>query len=137
MPQSTRLQRVPSSVSPEYSWCVLVLNRFQLQGFPFCFRFPVQNVQGVQVLALKSETHVLMQLSPRAIVSLSWISPFVSCHQTSVFTPAYGSVTNVRVNSSMTTGQVLNLLLHKFRVSINLHYLSVHLQSRNNLYLCL
>ncbi|XP_041803654.1 ras association domain-containing protein 4a isoform X2 [Chelmon rostratus] len=35
---------------------------------------------------------------------------------TSVFTPAYGSVTNVRVNSSMTTEQVLNLLLHKFRV---------------------
>ncbi|XP_034537072.1 ras association domain-containing protein 4a [Notolabrus celidotus] len=37
-------------------------------------------------------------------------------HKTSVFTPAYGSVTNVRVNSSMTTIQVLNLLLHKFRV---------------------
>lgn len=37
--------------------------------------------------------------------------------QTSVFTPAFGSVTNVRVNSSMTTGQVLNLLLHKFRVN--------------------
>uniref|UniRef100_A0A3B4B6T9 Ras-associating domain-containing protein n=1 Tax=Periophthalmus magnuspinnatus TaxID=409849 RepID=A0A3B4B6T9_9GOBI len=38
-------------------------------------------------------------------------------HKTSVFTPAFGSVTNVRVNSSMTTIQVLNLLLHKFRVS--------------------
>ncbi|XP_017268571.1 ras association domain-containing protein 4a isoform X2 [Kryptolebias marmoratus] len=37
-------------------------------------------------------------------------------HKTSVFTPAYGSVTNVRVNSSMTTEHVLNLLLHKFRV---------------------
>ncbi|XP_037535090.1 ras association domain-containing protein 4-like [Nematolebias whitei] len=37
-------------------------------------------------------------------------------HKTSVFTPAYGSVTNVRVNSSMTTEQVLSLLLHKFRV---------------------
>uniref|UniRef100_A0A3Q3FHZ9 Ras association domain family member 4a n=1 Tax=Labrus bergylta TaxID=56723 RepID=A0A3Q3FHZ9_9LABR len=37
-------------------------------------------------------------------------------HKTSVFTPAFGSVTNVRVNSSMTTIQVLNLLLHKFRV---------------------
>uniref|UniRef100_A0A3Q3BN71 Ras association domain family member 4a n=1 Tax=Kryptolebias marmoratus TaxID=37003 RepID=A0A3Q3BN71_KRYMA len=33
-------------------------------------------------------------------------------HKTSVFTPAYGSVTNVRVNSSMTTEHVLNLLLH-------------------------
>uniref|UniRef100_A0AAV2JK50 Uncharacterized protein n=1 Tax=Knipowitschia caucasica TaxID=637954 RepID=A0AAV2JK50_KNICA len=37
-------------------------------------------------------------------------------HKTSVFTPAFGSVTNVRVNSLMTTVQVLNLLLHKFRV---------------------
>ncbi|KAL6487189.1 hypothetical protein MHYP_G00038150 [Metynnis hypsauchen] len=40
-------------------------------------------------------------------------------HKTSVFTPAYGSVTNVRVNSKMTTQQVLNLLLHKFRVENN------------------
>uniref|UniRef100_A0A3P9JY39 Ras association domain family member 4a n=1 Tax=Oryzias latipes TaxID=8090 RepID=A0A3P9JY39_ORYLA len=37
-------------------------------------------------------------------------------HKTSVFTPAFGSVTNVRVNSSMTTRHVLSLLLHKFRV---------------------
>uniref|UniRef100_A0A8C9S0U3 Ras association domain family member 4a n=1 Tax=Scleropages formosus TaxID=113540 RepID=A0A8C9S0U3_SCLFO len=37
-------------------------------------------------------------------------------HKTSVFTPAYGSVTNVRVNSTMTTQQVLQLLLNKFRV---------------------
>ncbi|XP_057164457.1 ras association domain-containing protein 4 isoform X2 [Ursus arctos] len=37
-------------------------------------------------------------------------------HKTSVFTPAYGSVTNVRVNSTMTTVRVLTLLLNKFRV---------------------
>ncbi|XP_007936824.1 ras association domain-containing protein 4 [Orycteropus afer afer] len=37
-------------------------------------------------------------------------------HKTSVFTPAFGSVTNVRVNSTMTTLQVLTLLLNKFRV---------------------
>ncbi|XP_063290665.1 ras association domain-containing protein 4 [Pelobates fuscus] len=37
-------------------------------------------------------------------------------HKTSVFTPAYGSVTNVRVTSTMNTSQVLNLLLRKFRV---------------------
>ncbi|XP_061693023.1 ras association domain-containing protein 4a isoform X1 [Syngnathoides biaculeatus] len=37
-------------------------------------------------------------------------------HKTSVFTPAFGSVTNVRVNSAMTTIQVLNMLLQKFRV---------------------
>ncbi|XP_037659929.1 ras association domain-containing protein 4 isoform X2 [Choloepus didactylus] len=37
-------------------------------------------------------------------------------HKTSVFTPAYGSVTNVRVNSTMTALQVLTLLLNKFRV---------------------
>ncbi|XP_049646732.1 ras association domain-containing protein 4 [Suncus etruscus] len=37
-------------------------------------------------------------------------------HKTSVFTPAYGTVTNVRVNSTMTTLHVLTLLLNKFRV---------------------
>ncbi|EPQ12980.1 Ras association domain-containing protein 2 [Myotis brandtii] len=38
-------------------------------------------------------------------------------HKTSVFTPAYGSVTNVRINSTMTTPQVLKLLLNKFKAS--------------------
>uniref|UniRef100_A0A3B3TC50 Ras association domain family member 4a n=1 Tax=Paramormyrops kingsleyae TaxID=1676925 RepID=A0A3B3TC50_9TELE len=38
-------------------------------------------------------------------------------HKTSIFTPTYGSVTNVRVKSTMTTVQVLRLLLNKFRVS--------------------
>jgi len=33
-----------------------------------------------------------------------------------VFTPAYGSVTNVRINSTMTTPQVLKLLLNKFKI---------------------
>ncbi|XP_068111419.1 ras association domain-containing protein 4 isoform X2 [Hyperolius riggenbachi] len=37
-------------------------------------------------------------------------------HKTSVFTPAYGSVTNVRITSMMDTVQVLSLLLKKFRV---------------------
>ncbi|KAG8574726.1 hypothetical protein GDO81_009298, partial [Engystomops pustulosus] len=38
-------------------------------------------------------------------------------HKTSVFTPAYGSVTNVRINSTMSTPQVLKLLLNKFKKS--------------------
>ncbi|XP_028922475.1 ras association domain-containing protein 2 [Ornithorhynchus anatinus] len=37
-------------------------------------------------------------------------------HKTSVFTPAYGSVTNVRINSTMTAPQVLRLLLNKFKI---------------------
>ncbi|KFO65100.1 Ras association domain-containing protein 2, partial [Corvus brachyrhynchos] len=40
----------------------------------------------------------------------------VCAPQTSVFTPAYGSVTNVRINSTMTTPQVLKLLLNKFKI---------------------
>ncbi|MGH0145022.1 UNVERIFIED_CONTAM: hypothetical protein FKN15_026811 [Acipenser sinensis] len=36
--------------------------------------------------------------------------------QTAVFTPAFGSVTNVRINSTMTTPQVLKLLLNKFKI---------------------
>lgn len=41
---------------------------------------------------------------------------FVSFPQTAVFTPAYGSVTNVRINSCMTTPQVLKVLLNKFKI---------------------
>ncbi|XP_051972159.1 ras association domain-containing protein 2-like [Xyrauchen texanus] len=37
-------------------------------------------------------------------------------HKTAVFTPAFGSVTNVRVNSCMTTTQVLRVLLNKFKI---------------------
>ncbi|XP_058268793.1 ras association domain-containing protein 2b [Hemibagrus wyckioides] len=35
---------------------------------------------------------------------------------TAVFTPAFGSVTNVRINSSMTTSQVLRVVLNKFKI---------------------
>ncbi|XP_053181109.1 ras association domain-containing protein 2b [Scomber japonicus] len=37
-------------------------------------------------------------------------------HKTSVFTPAFGSVTNVRINSCMKTPQVLRVLLNKFKI---------------------
>ncbi|XP_062870218.1 ras association domain-containing protein 2b [Trichomycterus rosablanca] len=37
-------------------------------------------------------------------------------HKTAVFTPTFGSVTNVRINSSMTTSQVLRVLLNKFKI---------------------
>ncbi|XP_026075494.1 ras association domain-containing protein 2b [Carassius auratus] len=36
--------------------------------------------------------------------------------KTAVFTPAFGSVTNVRVNSCMTTAQVMRVLLNKFKI---------------------
>ncbi|KTF98049.1 hypothetical protein cypCar_00007673 [Cyprinus carpio] len=37
-------------------------------------------------------------------------------HKTAVFTPKFGSVTNVRVNSCMTTAQVMRVLLNKFKI---------------------
>ncbi|KAA8592681.1 hypothetical protein FQN60_018136, partial [Etheostoma spectabile] len=37
-------------------------------------------------------------------------------HKTSVFTPAFGSMTNVRINSCMRTPQVLRVLLNKFKI---------------------
>ncbi|XP_050976301.1 ras association domain-containing protein 2b isoform X2 [Labeo rohita] len=37
-------------------------------------------------------------------------------HRTAVFTPAFGSVTNVRVNSCMNTAQVMRVLLNKFKI---------------------
>ncbi|XP_030059044.1 ras association domain-containing protein 4 isoform X2 [Microcaecilia unicolor] len=48
-------------------------------------------------------------------------------HKTSVFTPAYGSITNVRVNSTMTTPQVLSLLLNKFKVESSPHEFALYL----------
>ncbi|XP_028279976.1 ras association domain-containing protein 4a [Parambassis ranga] len=63
----------------------------------------------------RSRTHTAKDLQRLRTHRFSINGHFYN-HKTSVFTPAYGSVTNVRVNSSMTTGQVLNLLLHKFRV---------------------
>ncbi|KAM4591557.1 ras association domain-containing protein 4a isoform 1-T3 [Odontesthes bonariensis] len=63
----------------------------------------------------RSNTHTARDLQRLRTHRFSINGHFYN-HKTSVFTPAYGSVTNVRVNSSMTTGQVLNLLLHKFRV---------------------
>uniref|UniRef100_A0A3Q1JNQ5 Uncharacterized protein n=1 Tax=Anabas testudineus TaxID=64144 RepID=A0A3Q1JNQ5_ANATE len=63
----------------------------------------------------RSKTHTARDLQRLRTHRFSINGHFYN-HKTSVFTPAYGTVTNVRVNSSMTTGQVLNLLLHKFRV---------------------
>lgn len=37
-------------------------------------------------------------------------------HKTAVFTPKFGSVTNVRINSCMTTAQVMRVLLNKFKI---------------------
>uniref|UniRef100_A0A3B4XTJ6 Ras association domain family member 4a n=1 Tax=Seriola lalandi dorsalis TaxID=1841481 RepID=A0A3B4XTJ6_SERLL len=66
----------------------------------------------------RSKTHTARDLQRLRTHRFSINGHFYN-HKTSVFTPAYGSVTNVRVNSSMTTEQVLNLLLHKFRVENN------------------
>lgn len=63
----------------------------------------------------RSKTHTARDLQRLRTHRFSINGHFYN-HKTSVFTPAYGSVTNVRVNSSMTTTQVLNLLLHKFRI---------------------
>ncbi|EOB06144.1 Ras association domain-containing protein 2, partial [Anas platyrhynchos] len=48
---------------------------------------------------------------------------------TSVFTPAYGSVTNVRINSTMTTPQVLKLLLNKFKANVMLLYICAQIEN--------
>ncbi|XP_038660494.1 ras association domain-containing protein 6 [Scyliorhinus canicula] len=37
-------------------------------------------------------------------------------YKTSIFTPIKGSVTNVRINSTLTTQEVIALLLHKFKI---------------------
>ncbi|XP_075050365.1 ras association domain-containing protein 2-like [Mixophyes fleayi] len=49
-------------------------------------------------------------------------------HKTSVFTPAYGSVTNVRINSTMSTPQVLKLLLNKFKIENSAAEFSLYME---------
>ncbi|XP_075457402.1 ras association domain-containing protein 2 [Ascaphus truei] len=48
-------------------------------------------------------------------------------HKTSVFTPAYGSITNVRINSTMSTPQVLKLLLNKFKIENSANEFSLYM----------
>lgn len=53
---------------------------------------------------------------------LSCGSPVSHCLlQTSVFTPSFGTPTKVRISSRMTTNQVIEQLLHKFKVSSGAH----------------
>lgn len=47
--------------------------------------------------------------------------------QTAVFTPAFGSVTNVRINSCMTTAQVMRVLLNKFKIENSADEFSLYL----------
>lgn len=93
--------------------CVLAFSRFQLEGFPYSFLFKTFKVFQEPLKWKRSST--FCPLCCRCV------DVYFSFPQTSVFTPAYGSVTNVRVNSSMTTEKVLNLLLHKFRVNRHAH----------------
>lgn len=93
--------------------CVLAFSRFQLEGFPYSFLFKTFKVFQEPLKWKRSST--FCPLCCRCV------DVYFSFPQTSVFTPAYGSITNVRVSSSMTTGQVLNLLLHKFRVNRRAH----------------
>ncbi|XP_056592859.1 ras association domain-containing protein 2-like isoform X2 [Triplophysa dalaica] len=48
-------------------------------------------------------------------------------HKTAVFTPAFGSVTNVRINSCMTTAQVMRVLLNKFKIENSADEFSLYL----------
>ncbi|XP_058527405.1 ras association domain-containing protein 4 [Ochotona princeps] len=88
-------------------------------------RPPEEDEEAPQLMRTKSDASAMIQRRPRNRAPgevqrirrhrFSINGHFYN-HKTSVFTPAYGSVTNVRVNSTMTTLHVLTLLLNKFRV---------------------
>ncbi|EHB00440.1 Ras association domain-containing protein 4 [Heterocephalus glaber] len=86
---------------------------------------PEEDEEVSQLMRTKSDASCMIQRRPKRHAPgeaqrIRWhrfsINGHFYNHKTSVFTPAYGSVTNVRVNSTMTTLQVLTLLLNKFRV---------------------
>ncbi|XP_054432855.1 ras association domain-containing protein 4 isoform X2 [Pteronotus mesoamericanus] len=95
-------------------------HRFSINGHFYNHKAPVFPEPQLACCSTFLSTILLTVPRPGVISALCplWscleLSPFPV--QTSVFTPAYGSVTNVRVNSTMTTLQVLTLLLNKFRV---------------------
>ncbi|XP_037992320.1 ras association domain-containing protein 6 isoform X1 [Motacilla alba alba] len=49
-----------------------------------------------------------------------------SCSQTSVFTPAFGSETKIRINSQMRTRQVIEQLLRKFKIENSPHEFALY-----------
>lgn len=84
-----------------------------------------EDEEAPQLMRTKSDAGYVIQRRPRCYAPSEAqrirrhrfsINGHFYNHKTSVFTPAYGSVTNVRVNSTMTTLHVLTLLLNKFRV---------------------
>lgn len=64
------------------------------------------------------------------IINLSFVSSLISNSilQTSIFTPSYGTPTKVRISSRMTTNQVIEQLLHKFKVNL------LHVTAKRDLY---
>uniref|UniRef100_A0A8C5DMB8 Ras association domain-containing protein 2 n=1 Tax=Gouania willdenowi TaxID=441366 RepID=A0A8C5DMB8_GOUWI len=81
------------------------------------------NESSVQLLRTKSDAAVLRRGQRRSPSDQRKIrrhrfsiNGHFYNHKTAVFTPAYGSVTNVRINSCMTTPQVLRVLLNKFKI---------------------
>lgn len=56
------------------------------------------------------------KLVTRFSILAHFCSRLIVTKQTAVFTPAFGSVTNVRINSCMTTAQVMRVLLSKFKI---------------------
>ncbi|KFP72901.1 Ras association domain-containing protein 6, partial [Acanthisitta chloris] len=48
-------------------------------------------------------------------------------HETSVFTPAFGSETKIRINSQMRTRQVIEQLLRKFKIENSPHEFSLYI----------
>uniref|UniRef100_A0A8C5KVB0 Ras association (RalGDS/AF-6) domain family member 4 n=1 Tax=Jaculus jaculus TaxID=51337 RepID=A0A8C5KVB0_JACJA len=95
-------------------------------SYPFLSAGPQAEDEEVpQLMRTKSDASCMIQRRPKSRAPSEAqrlrrhrfsINGHFYNHKTSVFTPAYGSVTNVRVNSTMTTQQVLTLLLNKFRV---------------------
>ncbi|NXR21937.1 RASF6 protein, partial [Cinclus mexicanus] len=47
-------------------------------------------------------------------------------HETSIFTPAFGSETKIRINSQMTTRQVIEQLLRKFKIENSPHEFALY-----------
>ncbi|NXD71797.1 RASF6 protein, partial [Eolophus roseicapillus] len=82
---------------------------------------------GSTVVALRSRTRLPAIARMEVETHRFSINGHFYNHETSVFTPAFGSETKIRINSQMRTRQVIEQLLQKFKIDNSPHEFALYI----------
>ncbi|KAM9030463.1 ras association domain-containing protein 6 isoform 1-T2 [Ara ararauna] len=82
---------------------------------------------GSTVVALRSRTWLPVIARTEVETHRFSINGHFYNHETSVFTPAFGSETKIRINSQMRTRQVIEQLLQKFKIENSPHEFALYI----------